>query len=57
MSYLNILQSINNFLFSISGLNEITLELQVYINSKRFEKNEPDLNEMIYFDNTGVYVQ
>ena len=50
MNYLNFLQKINNFLFSIFGLNDITLEFQVWINTKRCEKDVPDPSEIIYVD-------
>ena len=57
MDYLDILQQINNFLYTILGFNEYILEIQVFINSKRNELNIPDANEVIYTDETGEYVQ
>lgn len=47
MDYLDILQKINNFLYLISKDNEITIDLQVYINGKRFIKNKVDATNLI----------
>ena len=58
MSYLNFLQKINNFLFSIFGLNDITLEFQVWINTKRCKNDVADPSEVIYVDeNNKDFVQ
>ena len=58
MSYLNFLQKINNFLFSIFGLNDITLEFQVWINTKRCKNDVLDPSEVIYVDeNNKEFVQ
>lgn len=47
MDYLDILQKINNFLYLISKDNRITIDLQVYINGKRFIKNKVDKTNLI----------
>ena len=34
------LQRMNDFLYARMGLNRITLDLQVFINSRRFKKDD-----------------
>lgn len=58
MNYLDILQKINNTLYSKTGLNSITLKLQVWINTERSRKNIHDPKEVICIDeNQNEYVQ
>ena len=57
MSYLDTLQTINNFLYQILGDNKIVINLQVYINGKRFELNEVDIKEIITEATDGKFVQ
>ena len=58
MGYLNILQELNNFLFSIFGSVGFVISFQAYINTKRYEKNIVDKNEIIYMDeDLNEYVQ
>ena len=40
MNMLDRLQKMNDFLYEHMGLNRITLELQVFINSRRFKKDD-----------------
>ena len=42
MDYLDFLQRINDVLFRVFGLNRVTLELQIRINTKRSEKDIVD---------------
>lgn len=57
MSYLDTLQTINDFLYQILGDNKIVINLQVYINGKRFELNEVDVKEIITEATDGKFVQ
>ena len=57
MDYLDLLQKINDILYRICGLTDKTLELQVYINTKRNEMDIPDKREIIEKDNIGEFVQ
>ena len=57
MDYLDLLQKINDILYKICGLTDKTLELQVYINTKRNEMDIPDKREIIEKDNSGEFVQ
>ena len=53
MSFLDLLQKANTFLFDNLGLNAVTLELQVFINSRRSKKDIVDENEIIFTDEEG----
>lgn len=55
--YINILQKINNLLYKIFKDTGFVIDLQVYINKKRFEKNEPDPNSIIYYDDDKPFIQ
>ena len=57
MTYLDFLQRINDLLFRVFGLNLVTLELQIKINSKRSEKDIVDEKKVFVFDDKGGYVQ
>ena len=57
MDYLDVFQLINNLLYSAFGLNEITLEIQVYINANRNKFNITDKTEIILNDEDGGFVQ
>ena len=57
MDCLDILQKINNVMYSLFGFNDCVLEVQVYINSKRAQKNKRDKKEVVYIDKYGEYVQ
>lgn len=57
MSYLDILQKINDFLYQVLGDNKIVINLQVYINGKRFELDEVDVKEIITEATDGKFVQ
>ena len=37
---LNKLQKLNDYLYKHRGLNRLTLELQVFINTRKFKKDE-----------------
>ena len=53
MSFLDLLQKVNDFLHENLGLNTVTLELQVFINSRRFRKDVVDDNEIVFTDDEG----
>lgn len=53
MRYLDFLQKVNNFLYDIFGLNDFTLELQVFINSKRADGDVVDSSDVVYVDENG----
>lgn len=57
MDYLDILQSLNNILYSIFGDRKFVINFQVHINEKRFELDKIDVNEIIAEDDDGKYVQ
>ena len=57
MTYLDFLQRINDLLFRVFGLNRVTLEFQIKINSKRSEKDIVDEKKVFVFDDKGGYVQ
>ena len=57
MNYLDFLQEINDLLFKVFGLNRVTLELQIRINTKRSEKDLVDKKQVFVFDDKGGYVQ
>lgn len=57
MSYLDTLQKINDFLYQVLGDNKIVINLQVYINGKRFELDEVDVKEIITEATDGKFVQ
>ena len=57
MDYLDFLQRINDVLFKVFGLNRVTLELQIRINTKRSEKDIVDKKQVFVFDDKGGYVQ
>lgn len=53
MKFLDLLQKVNNFLHENLGLNTLTLELQVFINSRRSKKDIVDEREIIFTDDEG----
>lgn len=53
MKFLDILQKANDYLLDHMGLNTVTLELQVFINSRRFKKDVVDENEILFTDDEG----
>ena len=53
MSFLDLLQKVNNFLHDHLGLNAVTLELQVFINSRRSKRDIVDENEIVFTDDEG----
>lgn len=53
MSFLDLLQKVNDFLHRTLGLNTVTLELQVFINSRRYKKDVVDDNEIVFTDDEG----
>ena len=57
MNYLDILQDINNILYSIFGDKKFVINFQVYINQKRFKLNKTDATEIIIEDDDGKFVQ
>lgn len=57
MNYLDILQTINNILYEIFSDKDFVIDIQIYINKKRFERNEPDPNSVILYDDGKPFVQ
>lgn len=58
MNYLDLLQSFNNTLYNIMGDKCIlSLKIQIWINSKRFEKDLVDPKEIITNDEELLLVQ
>lgn len=58
MDFLDLLQKINNMLYNVLGLNDLTLELQVYINTQRNKRDIHDPTEVVYVDeNNKEFVQ
>lgn len=55
--YLDNLQSINNFLYKMFGYRNFILNIQVYINVKRNEKDIPDSSEILLYDGDKAIVQ
>lgn len=53
MKFLDLLQKANDYLLEQIGLNTVTLELQVFINSRRFKKDVVDENEILFTDDEG----
>ena len=53
MKFLDILQKANDYLLDHMGLNTVTLELQVFINSRMFKKDVVDENEILFTDDEG----
>lgn len=53
MKFLDLLQKVNDFLHRTLGLNTVTLELQVFINSRRYKKDVVDDNEIVFTDDEG----
>lgn len=47
MSYLDILQRYNNFMFNHFGARNHVMEMQWFINSKRNAKNTPDKDDIL----------
>lgn len=56
-NYLNFLQKINNLLYSVFGDKDFVINFQVFINTKRHEKDETDISEIITSDENMEYVQ
>lgn len=57
MNALDLLQEVNDFLFSLFGLNSVTLEIQIYINKRRNERDIHDPKEIIVTDENFDYIQ
>lgn len=58
MTYLRLLQKLNNFFHSIFKDASFVINFQAYINTKRHEKDIPDKSEIIYLDeDLNEYVQ
>ena len=58
MTYLRLLQKLNNLFHSIFKDASFVINFQAYINTKRHEKDIVDKNEIIYIDeNLKEYVQ
>lgn len=55
--YLKALQKINNGLYKAIGPRNIVIEIQVYINKKRNEKDKVDKNEILTYDDEQPIVQ
>lgn len=56
-NYINFLQKINNFLYSVFGDKDFVINFQVFINTKRHENDETDISEIIASDGNMEYVQ
>lgn len=54
---LDTLQKINNFLYNKFGLKNFVLNLQLYINKKRAEKDKPDKKQFTTYDNGQIFSQ
>lgn len=57
MKRLDILQKINNILYYLFGDADIVINLQVYINKKRYQTNTVDSSEVILYDHDKPIVQ
>jgi len=57
MRRLDILQKINNILYYLFGDADIVINLQVYINKKRYQTNTVDSSEVILYDHDKPIVQ
>lgn len=58
MTYLRLLQKLNNLFYTIFKDASFVISFQAYINTKRHEKDIPDKNEIIYIDeDLNEYVQ
>lgn len=58
MSYLVLMQKLNNLFHIIFGDASFVISFQAYINTKRHEKDIPDKNEIIHVDeDLNEYVQ
>ena len=58
MTYLRLLQELNNLLYSIFGDASFIISFQAYINTKRYEKDIVDKNETLFTDeDLNEYVQ
>ena len=57
MKRLDILQKINNILYYLFGDADIVINLQVYINKKRYQTNTVDSSEVILYDHDKQIVK
>ena len=55
--YLKTLQKINNGLYKAIGPRNIVIEIQIYINKRRNEKDEVDEKEILIYDDEQPFVQ
>ena len=55
--YLDLLQAINNILYQIMGTADVVINLQVYINQRRYDKDIVDEKEILLYDNRKPIVQ
>lgn len=56
-NYINVLQKINNLLYSVFGDKDFVINFQVFINTKRHKNDETDISEIIASDGNMEYVQ
>ena len=52
-----ILQKINDILYNLLGLNNLTFKLQLIINKRRARKNIVDKKDVICIDENGKFIQ
>ena len=58
MTYLKLLQKLNNTFHIIFGNTSFVISFQAYINTKRHEKDIVDKNEIIFIDDDlNEYIQ
>ena len=55
--YLDILQIINNLLYKTLGSSDIVINMQIYINQKRNDKDKIDKKEILLYDDKQPIVQ
>lgn len=55
--YLNLIQKINDILYKILGASNIVIEMQIFINKKRCDKDKVDKNEILLYDDEQPIVQ
>lgn len=55
--YLDLLQIINNILYKALGTSDIVINMQIYINQKRNEKDQVDKREILLYDEEKSIVQ
>ena len=54
MEYLDLLQKMNDILYTIFGDKGFVIDIQVFINGKRFENDKVDKKEVVYMESTKV---